>query len=191
MEFLAERNGYDPTMIKKIWSKINGPKPKPQNKKYVALPFLGKISYEIGHFLERFDDIKVAFKSQGKLSQLVMNHKGKSDENLQSGVYKLKCAECPNITYVGSTSRSFEVRKNEHLSRPKNSSFGFHLKYNNHHIDEENSKIISKQGPKTYKKKLELIEMLEVHKSRKKGEVILNKKVNIQKTYQPIFTLLQ
>ena len=54
----------------------------------------------------------------------------------QSGVYRLKCENCPAF-YIGQTGREFEVRYKEHLPKIKatsnqKSNFAQHLVLNNH-----------------------------------------------------------
>lgn len=207
LHFLAERNGYTTQMVDRIIEKTKKKKDQKNRKRglknikeeeekpkrYLAIPYLGKISQRIACFLRKFDDVTVAFRSQNRLKDLLLNNKPKPPKDKVAGVYQLKCKEenCKEIVYIGSTERQFAKRKSEHLKRPKESAFGFHLKFNGHEIDEEESKVIYKKGPKDNREKLELLESYEVSKQKGNGMKILNKKVNIVNKYTPMFKLLQ
>ncbi len=61
----------------------------------------------------------------------------------------------------------------------------------NHQIDKDNSKVIVQKGPKDYVKKVEHLEMLKIYRNRNKSSIVLNKKIQLDSTYQSRFTLLR
>ena len=84
-----------------------------QNFSYVSLQYCGSLSEKIGNILSK-NNVKVAFKSQNSLSNLLYNHKDKINKFDKSGVYKLKCSECDNF-YIGQSGRSVKTRFSEHF----------------------------------------------------------------------------
>ena len=97
----------------------------PKRKLILSLQFLGKQSLEIKKRLERtiddqlpFCKINVVFSSKNKL-RIFFSFKDKVPKNLKSLVlYKFTCSDC-NITYIGKTSRHYQVRFSEHLGISK------------------------------------------------------------------------
>ena len=86
---------------------------------------MGKHSLEIKKRLEQvinaqipFCKINVVFSSKNKLRNF-FSFKDKVPTNLKSLVlYKYKCSDC-NVTYIGKTSRHYQVRFSEHLGISK------------------------------------------------------------------------
>ena len=73
IEFLAERNGYEKKMVTDMLVKIQrGRAVKKEAPKYVSIPFIGNISYKIGRFIEKFDKVRVAYRSENKLANLIL-----------------------------------------------------------------------------------------------------------------------
>ena len=98
------------------------------------LEFLGKQSLEIkkrlektiGDFIPRCK-IQVVFSSKNKIRNFFA-FKDKVPNNLKSLVlYRFKCSDC-NVTYIGKTSRHYQIRYSEHLGISKVTNLP--LKYN-------------------------------------------------------------
>ena len=116
-------------MILNFFNKIYIPKipvhTVPKMKLILSLEYLGKYSLEIKKRLERatkeqipFCKINIVFSSKLKLRNL-FTFKDKVPKNLKSLVlYKFTCSDC-NVTYIGKTSRHYQVRFSEHLGISK------------------------------------------------------------------------
>ena len=97
----------------------------PKLKLFLSLEYLGKYSLEIKKRLERatkeqiaYCKINIVFSSKLKLRNLFA-FKDKIPNNLKSFVlYKFTCSDC-NVTYIGKTSRHYQVRFSEHLGISK------------------------------------------------------------------------
>ena len=63
--------------------------------------------------LFRKTNLKVAFRDNNTIQNLLKYKQQILDIYTQFGEYKLKCPDCNNV-YVGQTGRSFQVRFNEH-----------------------------------------------------------------------------
>ena len=96
-----------------------------KKKLILSLEFLGKHSLEIKNRLEKivneqipFCKLSVVFSSKNKLRNFFL-FKDKVPIDLKSLVlYKFTCSDC-NITYIGKTSRHYQVRYSEHLGISK------------------------------------------------------------------------
>ena len=89
---------------------------KPKKSLMIVLPYLDKLSLQIGSRINRVlknkllhCNVRVAFKSKCKFINFV-TFKDKIPVFARSGiVYKIKCHWC-NATYYGKTKRHFKVR---------------------------------------------------------------------------------
>ncbi|XP_049831381.1 uncharacterized protein LOC126272518 [Schistocerca gregaria] len=85
---IASNNGYDPLIIDKLSQKIHKPSASKtvhqttmlltqdtveKSRKYVALPFLGSISYKISNLFKN-TNIKISFHTNNKLQQLAVHN---------------------------------------------------------------------------------------------------------------------
>lgn len=139
---------------------------------YKSITYFGESSERIGKILKK-QGINVAYKPPVRLGDLILNHKDKLEKKKKSGVYRLRCGECAGV-YIGQTGRSFETRRSEHLRsfrlKKTDSSFANHLLETGHqpNKDMEVLHIISKG------QKLNCWEALEIHKTKKSSDIILN-----------------
>jgi len=82
-------------------------------------------------------EIKPAYYTNNTLGQLLINCKDKENYLSHSGIYKLKCNDCPSF-YIGKTTRNVNVRVKEHMRCLNNvgfSEFAEHLINTNHSFD--------------------------------------------------------
>ena len=94
---------------------------KPKKGLMIVLPYLDKLSLQIGSRINRVlknklphCNVRIAFKSKCKFINFV-TFKDKIPVFARSGiVYKIKCHGC-NATYYGKTKRHFKVRICGHL----------------------------------------------------------------------------
>jgi hypothetical protein len=77
-------------------------------------------------------NIKIAFKTNTTLKRHLTPKTPIADKFNQSGVYMLKCNNCP-LRYVGQTGRAFRTRFKEHIHDIKNNRS--HSKYAQHILD--------------------------------------------------------
>ena len=91
--------------------------------------YIGKETTFITNIFRR-TKLKIAFRTNNTIQNLLKHKIQKSDKYASSGAYKIKCLDCKKA-YVGQTGRSFSIRYNEHkLAFRKNShtlKFAQHL----------------------------------------------------------------
>ena len=116
-------------LILQYFNKIHTPKEivhtVAKKKLTFSLEYLGKHSLEIKKRLERvlkeqtpFCKINVVFSSNNKIKNF-FSFKDKIPTNLKSLVlYEFTCRDC-NVSYIGKTSRHYQVRFSEHLGISK------------------------------------------------------------------------
>jgi hypothetical protein len=56
----------------------------------------------------------------------MLRHRTKTDKYNNSGIYRIKCLDCP-LKYIGQTGRTFKTRYKEHIQaiRNNNSNSGY------------------------------------------------------------------
>jgi hypothetical protein len=64
-------------------------------------------------------NIKPAFRTSNTLKKHLLPKQKTVDTYEESGVYKLKCDDCPH-QYIGHTGRTFKVRFKEHIRDIRN-----------------------------------------------------------------------
>ena len=149
--------------IKELLDKILAPKPVvstvPKKNLVIALPYLDKLSLQIGVRINcimknkrPYCNIRFVSQTKFKISNFFI-FKDKIPSFLRSGiVYKFQCGSC-NATYYGKTKRHFKVRICEHLGssaltgkRVKgddDSTIKEHLLFCNHTPDFEDFSILA------------------------------------------------
>jgi hypothetical protein len=63
--------------------------------------------------LFRDTHIRIAFRTQNTIEN-ILKYKPKTNIYNKSGIYQMKCMECPK-KYVGQTGRTFNIRYKEHI----------------------------------------------------------------------------
>ena len=119
-----------------------------------------------------FCKLNVTFSSNKKLRNF-FSFKDKIPTNLKSLVlYKFKCSDC-KITYIGKTSRHFQIRYSEHLgiskvtnlplkyNKKSSTAVGDHIYTCNHKNSQENFKIIGSAKNDFF---LKIKESLNIHR---------------------------
>ena len=93
----------------------------PKDKKYIKLPYLGHISFNIRKQLQislkkSFPqiDFHFVFTNQFTIGSVLKQHVPKSFDITSCIVYLFKCSSC-NARYVGSSARSLSSRISNHL----------------------------------------------------------------------------
>jgi hypothetical protein len=68
---------------------------------------------------------KITFRMQNTIQNIVKHHPRTAKYN-RSGIYQMKCLDCP-LKYIGQTGRTFHSRYKEHILaiRNSNSSLGY------------------------------------------------------------------
>lgn len=137
------------------------------------MTFFGEISEQLARFFKPYN-LTIAFRTINTLKKHLVKNKDKTDILDKSGVYSLRCAECSAV-YIGQTGRKLSVRINEHLSLVNkykntditntNSAFANHLLSSNHNFSIQDNVKVLHQCDKG--KKLDLLEKLEIFKSKK------------------------
>jgi hypothetical protein len=69
--------------------------------------------------------MKVALRTQNTI-QNILKHNTQTDKYNNSGIYQMKCQDCP-LKYIGQTGRTFSIRYKEHIHsiRNNNSNSGY------------------------------------------------------------------
>ncbi|XP_045474894.1 piggyBac transposable element-derived protein 4-like [Harmonia axyridis] len=85
----------------------------------------------------RGHNIDIVFKAKNCLYNYLLNCKDMTPILEKNGVYKLNCKTCDRF-YIGKTFRALGTRVSEHIRNYNGkSSFGKHLKVNNHEFDKD------------------------------------------------------
>ena len=124
------RNGYNSKNInqttKRLKNKISSPNDtetldkERERKKKVVLPYLQGTTERIGRILSKHN-IRVIFKPQKKIAQLLPNPKDQRPSLETPGVYKIPCV-CGKV-YIGETGRKISTRIKEHQRCAKYNHF--------------------------------------------------------------------
>ena len=122
--------------------------PQPENVKTIAIPYFSGLEKLKQPFL--VNNIRLVFTFPNTIVKLLVKNSPKV--NLNSGVYLIPCAECPQV-YIGETKRELTVRIGEHkrdcrMGTESNAVY-VHSSSNNHAINWEGSKIIFKATDKS------------------------------------------
>lgn len=146
-------------------------------KRFISIPYLGKISTIIGRSLEKLNNnIHVCYRSVNTIAHLFSCLKDRLSNLDKSGVYLLACNSCP-AEYVGQTGRSFQIRVREHLRSSRiehdnRSAFGTHLKTTQHNFEiDRNFKVLH---PLDKGKRLDILENIEIALSQSRSPQNLN-----------------
>lgn len=110
IKYIAVSNGYRSDMIDKLIRKNKSRNNRPPEinseckQKYAALEYGTALNNVIKNEMAK-NNIKVSFRTSNKLSKFL---KDKGQNKKQTGIYQLKCNDCPSI-YIGQTARSFSI----------------------------------------------------------------------------------
>jgi hypothetical protein len=116
------------------------------------------------------------------------NRKTTTNKYELSGVYQLKCGECPHI-YIGQTGRPFKTRYKEHIREIKNngenSKFALHIQNTGHKCTnmEETLDVLHVQHKG---RMVNTLESYRIYEAYKQG-IQLNKA--LIESYNPIFEI--
>lgn len=106
----------------------------------------------------------------GKIGNIIMNSKQKTDVMDKSGIYKITCGSCDKF-YLGQSGRTLKERLKEHQKRIT-SALGKHLKDEGHSCDSSGVRLLHETKKS---KKMDLLEEYEILKHKQKyPEKILN-----------------
>jgi hypothetical protein len=64
--------------------------------------------------------LNIAFRTQNTIEN-ILGQKTKTEEYDNSGIYQMKCLDCP-MRYIGQTGRTFKVRYKEHIQAIRNNN---------------------------------------------------------------------
>jgi hypothetical protein len=119
---ILSNNGF-PTLTNKAHThKHSPPTPRnaPDSQKWATFTYTGKETTFITNLFKK-TNIKIAFRTNNTITNLLTTKHKLTDKYSGSGVYKLTCQSCSKA-YVGQTGRSFNVRYNEHKYALKHNS---------------------------------------------------------------------
>ena len=151
------------------------------NDLILVLPFLGNISIRLKNKLNKLFqpfksaiNLKIVFRSSCNVRSF-LRFKDRIPSHLKSHLlYRFKCS-CCNASYIGETTRHYDVRVCEHLKiseftgKPKSSvlptSVWLHMAENQHHNNDKDSfSMITSYSPTISEYKLMVMESLIVAK---------------------------
>ena len=108
--------------------------------RWIRVPHLGKFSWGLNKILKQ-GGFKPAYYNLNFMKlNLCKGLKGSVPRDERSGVYVLKCSECPAI-YVGKTRRQLKIRLSEYID-DTTSAFGEHLTTSGHNANSISSKLL-------------------------------------------------
>lgn len=164
IKYIALINGYTELMIDKLVA-LHSRKIHKRNLttlsfekeplKRVSLPYIPEITNKLKSVFKKHN-MEIVHSSNGKLQNLLVNLKDKTDPLKKSGIYEISCNECEQ-KYIGQTKRSIEVRYGEHEAsirknetHPK-SAVALHANEYDHKDWNTNNVVIKKAINQPYK----------------------------------------
>lgn len=197
---LAIENGYNKQLINKLIQKRKTklhrhdfttlrPEKEKTGKQWYSMTYYGNITNKLGNFLKK-QNINIAPKTTNKLNHIIPNKTNNNNPFLNSGIYKLKCKNCPKV-YIGQTQRNFKTRYKEHVSdftyNRNRSKFAQHLIDENHDLSNINSTL---SILKTLNSPVILTaEQFYITKEQNQGNPLLNEQT--PNTNNPLFNLIK
>jgi hypothetical protein len=144
-----------------------------KRKRWIRLPFLGKLSSELRRTLQPFG-FRPAFYNPITLRNLFVSLKDRIANNERSGVYRVECDGCQGV-YIGETSRQLNIRVAEHKKAWEEgvvgkSALADHLINSGHSLREGSEKLLHKEN--SYFKRLAL-EHIEIVRHKNNDDVTL------------------
>jgi hypothetical protein len=158
-----------------------------QKTKWATFTYGGK---EIRKTTKLFRDtqMKITFRTTNTI-QNILRHQPLIDKYNRSGIYQMKCLDCP-LKYIGQPGRSFNIRYKEHMHAIRNinnnSGYSNHILNTGHTYGTINDTMdIIRNGKK--RKHLNTLEKYYIHKISKNN---LHMNDTYNDTYNPIFETL-
>lgn len=120
---IAKKNNYPIEYVMKIYNRVahkykenksNAQNKVEKSKKYVTLPYYGKISTRIASVFTK-QNIVVSFTNENSIGRLLVTNINKHNKLYESGVYKHSCTDF-SAFYVGQTRRRLQVRYRERVA---------------------------------------------------------------------------
>lgn len=145
---IAVSNGYRADLIdeiihnqlQKISNKTSTLTPFENNEKRIIIPFNGPLCKNLDQVFKK-KNISIVYKNIRSLKSALGSPKDLIDEYDKSGIYKVKCLDCPTDTfYIGQTKRKIKTRFKEHTAhfyndRITRSAIADHLIGEGHDVD--------------------------------------------------------
>ena len=146
---LAIKNGYNTDMInnlikkserKEELRKLTALKTIDNNTyKWITLTYTGSETHKIANIIKKHNrNIKIAYKTNNSIKQIIPNQINKINKYQKRGVYKINCKNCKKF-YIGMTNRNFNIRFKEHiqdfLNNRGRSNYASHLLNQGHEHD--------------------------------------------------------
>ena len=116
---IAQQNGFPPTVIHKlryrIEHKTKSTTPRDSNNKnWATFTYISPQIRKVTNIF-RNTNIRIAYKCHNTLANLIKPPRDhRTPPHNKWGIYKLTCNTC-NLSYVGQTSRSLNIRSQEHI----------------------------------------------------------------------------
>src|SRR5436190_15829359 len=145
-----------------IEEEVEGEGEEGEKRKWTVLPYVQGTTERISRILSKHK-IKVIFKPQRKIAQLLPNPKDQRPHLETPGVYKIPCV-CGKV-YIGETGRKISTRIKEHQRYTKyghftQSALAEHWKETGHSIQYDKATVLAlSQGyfPRKYREALEIL----------------------------------
>ena len=185
--YIAQKNGFTENGIRKLNEKIKNRiqhkmlttmiTTNEDEKRYISIEFNKNSSNILKKIFNKYK-YQIAHKTSNKLQ-----HKLKTKQNIEidSGIYKLTCNNCPCF-YIGQTGRSFATRFREHTQEINSASTNKKIKSNYaHHLITEKHKFTdintNLQTIHRMKKSsmMDRMEEIEIYKNRNNPQILNDK----------------
>jgi hypothetical protein len=88
-----------------------------EKQKWATFTYSGPEIRTITNLFRR-TNLRMAYRTNSKIKELLKQEQVKPDIYNQSGIYQIQCGECP-LKYIGQTGRTFRVRYKEHINAIK------------------------------------------------------------------------
>ena len=184
---IAINNGYKPEDIDYLHKKLKKKNTlkyiyphKKASQSYRSLTFHPTMNRHIKRICSR-NNINIADRNTNNVANLLINNKTPFHTTQKSGVYELKCTNCPK-KYIGQCGRSLKERFQEHISRSSSAVYT-HMIEEGHKFGIENMTLIRNLQKSTL---MNTTEMYHIHKNKmrdKEDTILLNNCIDFPGDY--------
>jgi hypothetical protein len=137
IDHLLKVNGYHHLNVRELIRRRKQHQPTEKDKshnqkKWANFTYFGKETKFITKLFKDFN-INISYRTRKTIYNFLNPHESRNNPYEESGVYGLKCPNCPG-SYIGRTGRNFKTRYKEHIQDIRNNKkqdriFTPYLKY--------------------------------------------------------------
>lgn len=145
IKHIAQRNGYQSSMIDKLLRKhmkrTSMPRKNKEINKFVSIEYSNIVPMMLKNTFNKHK-VNITYRTNNNV-QKILRHKRSTPTERKSGIYRINCNDCDRF-YIGQPGRALKERFKEHLPhnnmRKMKSNYAQHLiDYNHSHMNFDNN----------------------------------------------------